>query len=115
MANIETLTDLDSPVNYELVKGLREVSCGGAVAALAYRLPGTQPESPHLRKARFKGELMSCKRPYLILLLVCFILAGCSSLESEAGPVKVFRFDSSAAHGPDERRMPLEPTRLPWE
>ena len=26
VTNIETLTDLDSPVNYELVKGLREVS-----------------------------------------------------------------------------------------
>jgi paraquat-inducible protein B len=26
VANIETLTDLDSPVNYELVKGLRDVS-----------------------------------------------------------------------------------------
>jgi paraquat-inducible protein B len=26
VANIETMTDLDSPVNYELVKGLREVS-----------------------------------------------------------------------------------------
>ena len=31
VANIETLSDLDSPVNYELA-GLRDVS-GGAVAA----------------------------------------------------------------------------------
>jgi paraquat-inducible protein B len=26
VANIETLSDLDSPINYELVKGLRDVS-----------------------------------------------------------------------------------------
>ena len=26
VANIETLSDLDSPVNYELIKGLRDVS-----------------------------------------------------------------------------------------
>ena len=56
VANIEALSDLDSPVNYELVKGLRDVSNGGAVAALADRLPGTQPESPDLRKTRFPKE-----------------------------------------------------------
>ena len=59
VANIETLSDLDSPVNYELVKGLRDVSTAArSLRALTDYLE-RNPRALIFGKPESKEELMS--------------------------------------------------------
>jgi hypothetical protein len=105
VANIQTLSDPDAPIIYELGKSITKRGFrGGAVAAVAGQLPGSQPERPHLRKTRVEGELMySWKAFRSILLILCLISAGCLSLDAKPDPLEVFRSGFFAAHRPESR------------